>query len=218
MRNTKHIVALALAPLLFAATVTAQVGVSGHIGTLGVGADLGIGVSRMIGLRAGVNVQPWEPKQTFEDVEFTLDLASPSYMAVIDLHPAGGSFRVTGGAVYFSREHEIRGTPTESIDIGGQSYSPTEIGTLAGTFDTKGVAPYAGIGFGRIAGRRGVGFTLDLGVAFQGEPAVSLTASGPIASQPVFQANLAEEEQNIAEDAKAFRFYPVLTIGLAIGF
>ena len=63
-----------------------------------------------------------------------------------------------------------------------------------------------------------VGFAVDLGVAFQGEPDVQLSASGPIASLPQFQADLAQEEQNIQEDAKPFRFYPVLSLALVFGF
>jgi hypothetical protein len=47
---------------------------------------------------------------------------------------------------------------------------------------------------------------------------VRLNATGPIASQPEFQANLAIEERNLEDDARPFRFYPVLSFGLAIGF
>ena len=52
---------------------------------------------------------------------------------------------------------------------------------LAGTigaddgFDDS-TAPYLGIGFGRIAGKRGLGVVMDLGVAFHGEPDVQLVS------------------------------------------
>jgi hypothetical protein len=193
------------------------IAVLGKVSTLGVGADVSFSVTRMIGLRGGVNFQPIEPSREFDDLDFTLDLASPSWMALVDLSPAG-SFRLTGGLVYFGSNHELRAELTQSVEIGSQTYTPQQVGTLTGLFETKEVAPYAGIGFGRLGGRRGLGFAVDLGVAFQGEPDVQLSASGPIASLPQFQADLAQEEQNIQEDAKPFRFYPVLSLALVFGF
>jgi hypothetical protein len=59
---------------------------------------------------------------------------------------------------------------------------------------------------------------MDLGVAFSGEPAVTLNASGPLANDPVFRANLAQEEANLQEDASLVKLFPVLSIGLSIGF
>jgi hypothetical protein len=165
-----------------------------------------------------VNFQPLQPSHRFEDIDFTLDLSSPTFTALADLHPLGGGFRITGGAVYFRSSHTVRGEPLAAVDIGGQSYSPQDIGVLSGVFVTREIAPYAGIGFGRVGGRRGLGFVVDMGVAFQGEPDVELVASGPISALPEFRSNLAREALDIANDARAFRFYPVLSLGLAFGF
>ena len=92
------------------------------------------------------------------------------------------------------------------------------VGTLSGVFETRDNSPYAGISFARLGGRSGVGFAFDLGVAFHGVPGVRLSAAGPIASRPEFQANLALEERNLEADARPFRFFPVLSMGVAIGF
>jgi hypothetical protein len=197
---------------------TAQgIAVSGSVGTLGVGGGIAIGLGQRIGIRAMGNIQPWELTQEYDDVEFTLNLSSPSFSALLDLYVAG-PLRLSGGAVFFGGDTEVRGRLTGPVEIGNQTYTPDEVGTLAGLFDTSETAPYAGIGLGRVGGRKGMGFMLDLGVAFQGAPAVRLSATGPIASQPAFQANLAQEETNIEEDAKPFRFYPVLSLGLVLGF
>jgi hypothetical protein len=125
---------------------------------------------------------------------------------------------LSGGAVLFSEDTEVRGRPSESVEIGDESYTPEQIGTLSGEFVTKDLAPYIGIGFGKLGGRLGPGLAIDLGVAFHGRPDVRLAASGPIAAVPAFQANLREEEENIEDDADWFRVYPVLAIGLVIGF
>jgi hypothetical protein len=126
------------------------VGVAAHASILGLGADVGVGLTRMIGLRGGVSVQPWEPKQSFVDVEFTLDSASPSYTAMVDLHPGGDPFRISGGVVVFTWRARGRGTPLEDVEIGDETYTPQQIGTLTRSFDTQDTAPYLGIGFDRV--------------------------------------------------------------------
>jgi hypothetical protein len=205
--------------LLWAAPAAGQgIAVAGRAGTLGVGGEVSVGLSRHLGVRAGVFAQPWEPSHTFDDISWTLDLASPSWVGLVDLYPMGGGFRLSGGFVRFTADHEVRARLNAPVEIGNQTYSPDLIGTLSGVFETKDTSPYAGIGFGRLGGRSGLGFTFDLGVAFHGEPGVRLNATGPIASQPEFQANLAIEERNLEDDARPFRFYPVLSFGLAIGF
>jgi len=218
MRGRGLLAPFALAAISCGTPVLAQgVAVSGRIGTLGLGVDASIGLTRQLGVRAGINFQPWQPEAEFEEVDFELDLPSPSYMGLLDWYPGGGSFHLTGGAVLFSEDTEVRGRPTESVEIGDQTYTPEQIGTLSGAFVTTDLAPYLGIGFGKLGGKRGVGLALDLGVAFHGKPDVRLAASGPIAASPLFQANLREEEENIEDDAHWFRVYPVLAIGLVIG-
>lgn len=210
--------ALAVASIIAAAPVTAQnFAVAGRLGTLGAGVEGSFALTNQLAVRAGANVQPWEPTREWSDVDFTLDLASPSFLAVLDLHPGGGAFRLSGGAVLFSADTELRARLTAPVEIGDDTYSPQQIGTMTGVFATKDLAPYLGIGFGKAPGASGAGFAFDLGVAFQGAPDVRLSATGPLASDPVFRANLAKEEANIEDDAKVFRFYPVLAIGIVIG-
>ncbi|MGH7502649.1 MAG: hypothetical protein ACREL7_12950 [Longimicrobiales bacterium] len=205
--------------VLSAAPAAGQnIAVSGRAGTLGLGAEVSVGLNRNFGVRGGVFAQPWQPSYTFDDIEYTLELASPSFLALLDVYPLGGGLRVSGGFVRFGGDHEVHGQLTGPIEVGNQTYTPDQIGTLSGVFETRDMSPYAGFGFGRLGGRRGLGFAFDLGVAFHGEPGVQLNADGPIASQQEFMDNLAIEAQNLEEDARPFRFYPVLSVGLAIGF
>lgn len=210
---------LLIVGLLVAGPAAAQNGfaVAGRAGTLGLGAEAAIGLGRQIGLRGGFSVQPWEPSRTFDDIEYTLDLASPSYHALLDVYPFGGGFRLSGGLVRFGSQHEVRAEPTEPVEVGGREYTPEQIGVLTGRFGTNETVPYLGIGFGRLAGRRGVGLVIDAGLGFQGEPDVRLSASGPISELPQFRQDLAEEVEEIEDDVGLFRFYPALSIGIVIG-
>lgn len=212
---------LLIVVVLLLASVPAEgqrIAVAGRAGTLGVGGELSFALTRQFGVRGGLFLQPWEPSHTFDDIEYTLDLASPAWLAVVDLYPLGGGFRLSGGFVRFGGDHEVRAELSGTVEVGSQTYSPDQIGSLSGVFETRDLSPYAGIGFGRLGGRTGLGFALDLGVAFHGEPGVRLAATGPIASQPEFMANLAAEERNLEDDAGPFRFYPVLSIGFVFGF
>ncbi len=219
MKKNRIPVVMAIATTVLAGPLAGQgIAVAGRVSTLGIGGEASVGLTQTIALRGGLFLQPIEPKQTFDDIEYTLDLATPSYAAIVDLHPGGGTFRLSAGLVAFGSDNAVRARLTQPVEIGNRIYTPAEVGTLSGEFDTRSLAPYVGLGFGKMGGRQGLGFVLDLGVAFHGKPGVNLSATGPIASQPGFRADLEAEERNLEDDADAFRVYPVLSIGLVFGF
>src|SRR5690606_15947476 len=75
------------------------------------------------------------------------------------------------------------------------------------------VAPYAGIGFDfGLFGK--VGLNLDLGVLFQGAPAVALSADGLLANDPDFQASLAAEQAELEDEVDDYKAYPVASLTL----
>ena len=190
------------------------IGVAGHVGTLGVGVDVAIAATPNIGLRAGGNIMPLEIDATVEDVDFTLELQSPQFMALVDLYPSGG-FRISGGLRYSSSNIVLTGDVSQSIELGGTNY---DLDRLVGTIVTEDIAPYVGIGFGNPAAGP-FGFFFDLGVAYQGEPVLELEAAGTATALPGFDDDL-EEKRVEVEDAlqKYFKFYPVISIGISIGF
>ncbi len=210
---------LAVALLVWNATASAQsVAVSAHGGTLGVGADVSLVVVGPLVLRLGASALPWEPTHSFDQIDYTVAFAAPYGLALLDYHPRGGGFRITGGAIYLTRDYEVRARLNQPLEIGNQTYTPQQVGTLTGVFDTRTIAPYFGIGFGKPPGQTGLGLAVDLGVAHQGSPLVSLGATGPVATQAAFDANLRQEELNISEAVRPYRFYPVLSIGMVIAF
>lgn len=210
------ITSLVLASLSSAGAAAQNLAVSGHVGTLGLGADVSIGIAPRLGVRAGVNVQPWKPTQELDQIDFELNLPSPSFTGTLDVYLAG-PFRLSGGLVALGSDIEVTGDLTADVEIGDETYSPSEIGTLSGVFDTRNVAPWFGLGLGKASGR-GVGFTLDLGVALVGAPDVRLNATGPLSNEPAFQSNLRMEEQNIQDDADVVKLYPIISLGIVVGF
>lgn len=204
-----------------AGSAQASIGIAPHIGTLGVGADVALSVSRFLTVRGGVNVQPYDPSFEVSDIDFDIFLPSPNFTALVDLHPTGGGFRITGGFVFSSENIEVEANLTASQEIGNQTFSAADIGTLTGVFDGEDVAPYLGIGFGHV-GSGVVGIFFDLGVSFVGEPDVSLSANGRLATEQSVEGNefrneLAQEERDLQDDAGVLKLYPVIQIGLSFG-
>jgi len=186
-----------------------------HGGSLGLGVDFSVAISERVSFRGGANFQPYTVESEISDADFELDLPTPSFMATVDLHPGGRAFRFSAGAVYFGSDLELDAVLDENIEIGNNEYTPAEVGTLSGTFVTNAMAPYLGIGLGNV-GSGSSGFFFDFGFAFHGTPDVELTASGPIASDPAFQADLDLEIDEIRDDASRLKAYPVLSFGAHI--
>jgi len=184
-------------------------------GTLGLGGELTTDIVPQLNVRGSVQWFGLEVDRGFEDIDYELDLDLLSPLLLLDWYPFGGSFRLSGGILFNESDVGLRAMPGEPVEIGGTTYTPAEVGTLTGRSDFNRIAPYIGIGWGNAVGRsKRLGLAMDAGVAFIGSPGVNLSATGPIASDPTFQANLAEEEDEIEDDLSDFRFYPVLSLSL----
>jgi hypothetical protein len=208
--------------LLFCAMGCADSGglaIMGKGGTLGLGGELASGITSDINARLGLNTVDYDFDDEFDDVEYDIGLDFSSFSALVDWHIFGDSFRVTGGLLSMNHELDLDATPTANENIGGTVYTPAEIGTLSGDVEIDGAAPYLGIGWGNPLDRsRRWGFYCDLGVAFTDSPDVALSANGTLASDPAFQANLAQERDDIEDDLEPFKLYPVISLGLYYRF
>ncbi|MDD5482291.1 MAG: hypothetical protein PHP98_01375 [Kiritimatiellae bacterium] len=189
-------------------------------GTLGAGAEITLGVLEdVLNVRAGGNYLHLRFSGKIKDVDYGVDLNMASVPLLLDCHPFCNNFRITGGFILNHNRPGLDAKLNETQKIGGHDYTPEEIGTLSGSVNFKKFAPYAGIGFGNAVGpHTSWNFVFDLGVMFQGSPDISLTADGSKSGDPVFQADLAQEEGNVQDEADKFRFYPVLAVGISYQF
>jgi hypothetical protein len=208
---------LGMALLVAPRAVEAQAfGVAPRAGTLGLGADVGLELGNRLVARAGVGVLPFEFTGTFDDIDMTLELPRTWYNVGVDLYLTG-VVRVGGGLMFKSGDPLLSATPTQPLEIGDQTFTPDQIGTLSGTLDSGRQAPYVLIGFGKHT--RGIGLTLDLGLAFQKETQVTLDASGgTLSDDPDFRAELETETQRFEDDLPTYiDLWPILSLGLRIG-
>ena len=195
-----------------------SLGASVHVGTLGAGARVAYSLDEVWNLRGGVDVQPIDIEASVSDVDFSVELPSPAWWVLVDWHPGGGSFRLSGGAVHFGRPLAIEGTPTEEWELEDNEYTASEVGTIRGSLGTQERGPYVGLGVGNAAGS-GLGFVLDLGIVAHGPPDFSFEVTGPISSDPQFRSDLEAEAESINDDMPGFaQVYPILNLGFSFGF
>jgi hypothetical protein len=194
-------------------------GVGVRVGTLGAGAELAIGLTNRVVARGGVGFVPSvvEPKATFDNIDVKLTLPTV-YNAGIDLY-LNGAFRIGGGILFRKKDPRLKADPfTSSQNIGGTTFAPDEIGTLSGVIDSSNDAPYVLIGFGKHTADR-VGLFLDVGVAFMGDPNVTLKSEGGSKSNDAAtKTALDQEAQSFESDTRAYlRYWPILSLGLRVG-
>ncbi len=194
------------------------VGVKG--GTPGLGAEVTVGLLSKLNFRTGYNAFNYDGNTTESDIDYNYKLKLKSIPLLLDYHPFDNGFRVTSGIFINNNEVTAVAEPNGlTIDIGGTTYDVTDIGTLDAKIDFRTTAPYLGIGWGNpVSEGSQLTITLDLGVIFQGKPKVSMEATGAIASDPAFQADLDKETADLKEDVESIEYYPVISLGVAYRF
>lgn len=194
-------------------------GVGVTAGSLGIGPEVNFR-SDNFGVRGSATFLGIGRNIESDGIEYEGDLKLRSFGGSVDFYPGGGGFRISPGVRISRNRVELRAQPsaTTSVEVGDETYTGAEIGTLSGVVRPNKVAPTLTIGYG--GGRnRGLYFGIDAGVMLQGSPKVrSLVATGPIASDPDFQAELANERREIEEDIDNFKIYPILQLGLGFRF
>ena len=215
---------LVLAAALPAAAQTApgRVALGASIGTPGIGAELKFKANDQVVLRGAVDGLSYSHDVNYDNIDYDGKLKMFTGGAFADLHPfAGSGFLVSGGAYFGTRKIDLHATPvvTGTVKIGDVTYTGSQVGQLDGRVKMSKFQPFAGLGYDNsFTSDRRWGFKAMAGVAFSKKPDVTLTASGPLASNAQFQQELARELTNIRDDAKGFRYFPVVQLGLSYRF
>lgn len=200
--------------LVMGVSVSAQAqsfAVKANAGTTGLGFEAAYQVSAPLNVRVGANFlnlsylyESGADDEFDFDASFNLGLIT----ALVDWHPYRNSFRLTAGLVY--NNNRLRGDlqPKKSYTIGGDVYTPGELGNLVSEFTFNPIAPYLAMGFGNMFTGSRFGVNLDIGVIYQAAPKVSMKAEGLLAPS-ASQAPILEENVSWAT------LYPVLTLSFS---
>lgn len=219
MRRTMTLAALMAAGTAAAGAAQAQVAIGGSIGTTGATVEAQVKVLPGLQLRGGYNYFQYEADDTYDDIAYEGDLDLNTLGAFLDFHPFGNSFMITGGAYFGEKSLNLTGTPTSNVEVGSQTFTPQQVGTLRMQADLEDTAPFIGLGWDNTFENPGIGFKFIAGAMFTGSPQVNLTASGgTLSNDPNFQTQLAQEEQNLQDDVDDYEVYPVVQAGLTFSF
>jgi hypothetical protein len=228
---TKSKWTLAAAALFFLAAQPgrAQVAIAGKAGSLGLGLELTVGISPQVNARIGGNAFNYsDDDREVSGIVYDAKAKLRTATALLDWHPGGHAFRLTGGVVY--NDTRIEGTsrtPASGLyDIGGVPVPVALVGTLSGKIDFNPTVPYVGLGWGNaVAPGKKVGFYADAGVMFQGRGRATLTPNIPANSplnNPTARAALdvllRREESEIEDKVADYTVYPVVSLGLSYRF
>jgi hypothetical protein len=193
--------------------------IAGRTGTLGFGGELMVNFLPNINGRAGITFFPLSLSGRISDVDYNFDLRMLTFPLTLDWYPFKGSFHVSGGIIVNETKVGLDTRSNASLTLGGTTYSASQLGQVSGDATYNRIAPYVGIGWGNAFGKeKRWGILSDLGVAFIGSPHVSVTATGPIATDPTFQTNLTHEEEDIRHEFGRLQIYPVISASLFYRF
>ena len=211
LENTMKYGRSILVIVLAAAAGSAQAaGIGIRAGTTGLGADLGWEIAPTLGGRiglSGMNVNT--DFETDSGVNYDAKVKLANLNLLLDWSPLG-PFRLTGGFIANNNKVDFTGRPNSGAAAGA---------TLSGTVEPdRQFAPYLGVGYGNVW-TKGVNFYFDLGVMFQGSPQVSLSCQSANPAQCAAAAGQVEaERQRIQDEVDKYKYYPVLNLGITIGW
>jgi hypothetical protein len=199
---------LAIAPSTAYAIEPAWVGA--RAGTLGLGAEVGVRIVPTIVVRGIGQGGSFDYDNTIDGIAYSGSLNLGSFGAQVDFRPPLFPGYITAGLFANQNDIDLSARGTGTITVGNTTYNAADVGTLTGaaTFDSQ--ALYGGLGVEFSIGP--IAAVLEGGVFFQGEPEVAFTASGPLATNPAFAADLARETAQVADKLDGLAYWPAITL------
>jgi hypothetical protein len=223
MKNLTSKSALVMLALLACSSASADFGVGMKVGTLGLGLEGRWSALPWLDVRMGVNSYEYDDNGSQAGVNYDATFSLDTYYLTGNFRFPLSPFRVTAGVVSNGNEFAMASQDTGglSFDIGNDTFSAADVGTLQSITSFSGTAPYVGVGYDfEIFGK--VGLNLDFGVLWQGEPDVTLEATGlataPAAVQTALAAELENERLELEDEMSDFKAWPVVSLGFVYNF
>ena len=223
MKNLISKSALVMLALLAGNTASADFGVGLKAGTLGLGLEGRWSALPWLDVRVGVNSFEYDDDGAQAGINYDATFSLDSFYATGNFRFPLSPFRVTAGVVSNGNEFVMASQDSGDvfIDIGDDTFNTADVGTLQSTTSFSSTAPYLGVGYDfEIFGK--VGLNLDFGVLWQGEPEVTLEATGlesaPAAVQSVLTTELENERLALEDEMSDFKAWPVVSIGFIYNF
>lgn len=215
--------ALLALSLAFSGAANADVGVGLKAGTLGIGVEGRWSPIPWLDLRMGANQYDFDVSGSQAGLNYDATMAMDTYFLTGNFRVPLSPFRVTAGLYSNGNELQLSSQDTggTSYDIGGVSFSSADVGYLQSVTSFSENSPYLGFGYDFEAFGK-VGLNFDLGVLWQGEPIVTLEATGldsaPAQIQALLIPALEAERLELEDEVSNFKAWPVVSLSFVYNF
>ena len=214
-------VAASVLPLLaFPGLAPADTSLGLRGGTLGGGVELSYALSQRAALRLNADGYNFTQSNTHDSIDYDMKLKLQTVSLLGDWFPFANNFRVSLGAMFNGNKFALKGQPSGgSYIINGVPYNAQDVGSLEAAVKFRKAAPYFGIGYGRPI-NSGLSLIFDAGVMFQGSPRskIDATCTATTPDCAALQRDAAAEQSRLDESLHEFKYYPVISVGLAYTF
>src|SRR5438309_847570 len=222
MMRKSFVTAVVLPLLALPGVAPADTSLGIRAGTLGGGVELSYALSQRAALRLNADGYNRTQSKTHDNIDYDMKLKLQTGSLLGDWFPFANNFRLSAGAILNGNKFTLKGVPTGgSFTINGTTYPTSQVGSLDAAVDFNKASPYFGIGYGRPI-NSGLSLIFDLGVMSQGSPKSKIDVTCGSAATPLQCAQLrsdAQAEQSKLDDSlHEFRYYPVISLGLAYTF
>jgi hypothetical protein len=201
----------------------ADFGAGVKAGTLGLGLEGRWSPLPWLDVRIGANQYDFDVTGSQAGIEYESTLAMDNYYLTGNFRFPLSPFRLTAGAFSNGNELLMVSQDTNGADfiIDGQEFTVADVGALHSTTSFGNTAPYLGVGYDfELFGK--VGLNLDFGVLWQGEPTVSLDATGletaPQDVQDLLIPALEAERLEIENEISDYKAWPVVSLSFIYNF
>jgi hypothetical protein len=209
-----RIVALAAGLLLVVpATVRADefdpVSFGIHAGTLGYGVTFERPLLFNASVRIETGLLSVSDERTYDGNPYTSTFHHADVLLAGDWRPSGGRLRLSAGLLFGDDRRTLVARNNGGMYLlNGDSYAPGATGTIAGQVSFNHPSLYAGFGTGTGL-LRGLSLSFDVGAVLR-NGTTTMTATGPLAGNPVFQRDL----NAVGAQLQTRYIEPVIGIGL----
>lgn len=183
------------------------------VGTGGMGLQGGLQLRPNLSVRVLMSRVSLDRSLEVDGIDYELNAKLKMPHILLDYHPFGNGFYLSGGLVRNGSTLDGLATLSESIEVGGYRVGPNEVGSLRGLIKYDETVPYVGLGW-RSGMQKALAWQFELGVSGMSGPSISLVEEG---SNFVPQANLDAEVESMQKDLES-GVYPHLRIGIQYRF
>jgi len=201
--------ALVAVPAAARADLFSSVSAGVHVSTIGHGITLEKPLLYDFSVRVTTGALSVSQQSTYDTTAYTTTTRYSNVGVIADYRPYAGRYRISGGLVFgHDRIDNVARDTAGFMRVGNGVYPVSGTGTVNARVRFDRPSLYAGVGTGTGL-IRGLALEFDAGALVRNGTA-SAGASGPLANDPAFRADL----QRLRGELRTHVVVPVLSVGL----